>query len=123
MSLLFDFVDLRNQFHLDHIFPASRFTDRRLKDASVPDDKVDHFKNRKDGLANLQLLQGAINIEKRAKMPAEWLSGKYSEMASRQEYEERHLMGDVPDSIVEFDAFYDARRSRLKDKIHQLLGR
>ena len=123
MSLLFDFVDMRYQFHLDHIFPASRFTDRRLQGACVPVDKLDHFKNCKDGLANLQLLQGAENIEKRAKMPAEWLSGKYSEMASRREYEERHLMGDVPDSIVEFDAFYDARRSRLKDKIHQLLGR
>ena len=122
-SLVFPFVDLRNQFHLDHIFPASRFTDRRLKDASVPDDKVDHFKNRKDGLANLQLLQGAINIEKRAKMPAEWLSEMYPDRAFRREYEERHLMGDVPDSIIEFDAFYDARRSRLKEKIRQLLGR
>ena len=126
LSLLFPFVDLRQQFHLDHIFPASRFTDRRLKDACVPVDKVDHFKNCKDGLANLQLLQGALNIEKGTKLPAEWLSEKYpatSDMASRREYEERHLMGDVPDSIVEFDAFYDARRSRLKDKIHQLLGR
>ena len=26
LSLLFPFVDLRNQFHLDHIFPAARFT-------------------------------------------------------------------------------------------------
>ena len=48
LSLLFPFVDLRNQFHLDHIFPSSRFTDRRLKDAFVPDDKVTAFRDRKD---------------------------------------------------------------------------
>ncbi len=123
LSLLFPFVDLRLQFHVDHIFPASRFTDRRLKDACVPVERVDHFKNCKDGLANLQLLQGAENIEKRAKMPAEWLSEMYPDIAFRRDYEERHILRDVPDSIIEFDAFYDARRSRLKEKIRQLLGR
>ena len=122
MSLLFDFVDTRYQFHLDHVFPASRFTDRRLQDAGVPADKLDNFKNCKDGLANLQLLQGAENTEKHAKMPAEWLSGAYPDEAFRREYGERHLMGDVPDSIVEFDTFYKARRSLLKDRIRQLLG-
>ena len=123
LSLLFDFVDMRYQFHLDHIFPASRFTDRRLKDACVPVEQMDEFKNRKDGLANLQLLQGAENLEKRAKMPAEWLSKMYPDTDRRQAYEDRHLLGDVPDSIVKFEAFYEARRSRLKDRIRQLLGR
>ena len=35
LSLLVPFVDLRNQFHVDHIFPTSKFSDRRLKDACV----------------------------------------------------------------------------------------
>ena len=123
LSLLFPFVDLRNQFHVDHIFPASRFTDRRLKDAYVPDDKIAPFKECKDRLANLQLLQGAVNIEKSATMPAEWLSKTYANDASRIEYEERHLLGHVPDSMNEFDTFYDARREQLKERIGQLLGR
>lgn len=33
LSLLFTFVDLRNQFHIDHVFPISRFTPARLKRA------------------------------------------------------------------------------------------
>ena len=123
LSLLFPFVDLRNQFHIDHIFPSSRFTDRRLKDARVPDDKVTAFKDRKDRLANLQLLQGAVNTEKGATMPAEWLSEKFADEASRHEYVERHLLGHVPESITEFDTFYDARRKLLKKRIGQLLGR
>ena len=123
LSLLFPFVDLRNQFHVDHIFPSSRFTDRRLSDAFVPDDKVAAFSDHKDRLANLQLLQGAVNIEKGATMPSEWLSETYADDASRHEYDERHLLGHVPDAITEFDIFYSARRARLKKRIGQLLGR
>ena len=123
LSLLFPFVDLRNQFHVDHIFPASRFTERRLKDACVPDEKVAAFRDGRDRLANLQLLQGAVNAEKGATMPAEWLSDTYANDGSRHEYEQRYLLGHVPEAIPEFDIFYDARRERLKRRIGQLLGR
>ena len=124
LSLLFPFVDLRNQFHVDHIFPASRFTERMLKDAGIPDDKVSEFRDHKDRLANLQLLQGSDNIEKSAKMPAEWLSEKYGDAcASRYEYSENHLLGNVPESIIDFNTFYEERRERLKMRILQLLGR
>ena len=86
-------------------------------------DMVAAFRDRKDRLANLQLLQGAVNTEKGATMPAEWLSETYPDEASRHEYEERHLLGHVPESITEFDTFYEARRERLKKRIGQLLGR
>ena len=122
LSMLFPFVDLRHQFHVDHIFPQARFTARRLKRAGVPDEKLDDFVLRKDGLANLQLLQGAENIEKRAKMPSKWLSEQFPDKDTRQEYQRRHLLEDVPDSMVEFDAFHDARRARLKNEIRRLLG-
>ena len=122
LSLLFPFVDLRNLFHVDHIFPSARFTDRRLKDAGVAEEKVPCFRERKDGLANLQLLQGAVNTEKNATMPAEWLSRTYIDDTSRRAYQELHLLGDVPESITEFVTFYDARRERLKGRIKELLG-
>ena len=123
LSLLFPFVDLRNQFHVDHIFPSSRFTDRQLKSAGVPDDRIAGFKERKESLANLQLLQGAMNTEKNATMPSEWLSKNFPDNSSRREFEGRHLLGDVPSSITEFETFHNARRERLKNRIGQLLGR
>ncbi len=122
LSLLFPFVDLRNQFHVDHIFPKARFTDRKLKNACVPDSKLSDFKDNKDRLANLQLLQGAMNTEKSTEMPTVWLSKTHLTSSSRREYEESHLLGYVPDSIAEFDTFYDARRERLKKAISELLG-
>ena len=123
LSLLFPFVDLRNQFHIDHVFPRAQFTKRRLAAAGVPHEKIDDCIWRKDGLANLQLLQGAENNEKRAKMPNEWLRQSYPDPTSRQANLDRHLLGEVPDSITEFDAFYEARRERLKARIKHLLGK
>ena len=122
LSLLFPFLDLRNQFHVDHIFPSARFTDRRLKDAGVEEDEIACFRERKDGLANLQLLPGEVNTEKNAAMPAEWLSRTYIDETSRRAYEELHLLGDVPESTTDFVTFYDARRERLKERIRELLG-
>ena len=123
LSQIFPFIDLSNLFHVDHIFPESRFTYRRLRNAGVPDGKVEDFRQKRNGLANLQLLQGAENNEKRAKMPAEWLSQSQSDLESRQAYENQHLLGEVPEKITKFDVFYAARRERLLSKIKQLLGR
>ena len=36
LSQIFPFIDLSNHFHIDHIFPKARFTERRLRDAGVP---------------------------------------------------------------------------------------
>ncbi len=122
LSLLFPFIDLSNHFHVDHVFPTARFTDRKLRVAGVPDGKIEDFKRLKNGLANLQLLQGAENNEKGAKMPAEWLSQSQCDPESKQEYENRHLLGNVPEKITDFDVFYTERRARLRSKIEQLLG-
>ena len=119
LSQIFSFIDLSNHFHVDHIFPEARFTDRRLRAAGVPDDKIEDFKQLRNGLANLQLLQGAENNEKRANMPAEWLS---QSRCDPEAYKDQHLLGEVPEEITEFDVFYNARRVRLKLKIKQFLG-
>ena len=124
LSLLFPFVDLHNQFHVDHVFPRSRFTEARLRSAGVPDDEIGRFRSSGNRLANLQLLQGAQNYEKSDRMPADWLDQTYSgDPAGRRQYENLHLLGDVPDEMTEFRVFYDARRTRLKEEITRLLGR
>ena len=123
LSLIFPFVDLRDRFHIDHIFPYALFTKRRLDEAGVPGEDTDKFIRRRNGLANLQLLEGNANLEKSAKMPSEWLSERHPDPASRRQYEENHMLGHVPTTITEFDVFYDERRERLKAKIEALLGR
>ena len=123
LSLIFPFIDLRNQFHVDHIFPKARFGSRYMKEVGVSDDEVNELKQNRDGLANLQLLQGALNSEKSATMPAEWLRQTQRDARSRDEYEERHLLGTLPDTMEKFLEFYNVRRERLKTAIGNLLRR
>ena len=122
LSLLFPFVDLRNHFHIDHVFPRSRFTERRLRRAGVPDEEIAGYVQSRDRLANLQLLEGSKNTEKSIKMPTAWLAQEFPIASSRQNYRDLHLLGDVPKSISRFDAFYEARRERLRERIGELLG-
>ena len=122
LSLIFPYIDLRSEFHVDHIFPAARFTQRRLKSEGVPDHRIDDFIERRDGLANLQLLDGPSNLEKGQKMPSVWLTERHPNEANRRAEQERRLLGTVPPSIADFDRFFDDRRVRLRTRIEELLG-
>ena len=113
MALLFP-VDLRNNFHIDHIFPRSRFSNARLLNAGVSDDQFENFRNCANRLGNLQLLDGDINTEKQATLPAKWLDECFSDSHERHAHCERHYLGDVPERIIDFEEFYRARRKRLR---------
>ena len=122
LSLLFPFVDVTNHtFHIDHVFPKSRFTKPKLKKAGVPLEDFDEFKEMANSLPNLQLLEGAENIEKQAAMPAKWMEDTLTD-SQRTNYCDNHVLGDVPDSLLEFREFYDARSVALRQKIVSLLG-
>lgn len=53
-------------FHIDHIFPKSRFNDKNEK---LPAE----YMGRANFLYNLQLLEGSANESKKAKDPGQWL--------------------------------------------------
>lgn len=123
LSLIFPFVDLSNQFHIDHIFPRACINKRILRDLNIDESKIETFMNKRNKLGNLQLLVGAVNSEKSEKLPANWLSETFSNPIERREYQANHLFGDLPEEIIGFGQFYDARREKLKEKIKHILGR
>ena len=122
LSLIFPFVDPGKLFHVDHIFPAARFSKRKLRDAAVPEDKIEEFRDRANRLGNLQLLRERVNTEKSAAMPAEWLLRAYPDQGRRASYVDDHMLGSVPETMTEFAEFYTARRARLVARIKGLLG-
>ncbi len=122
LSLLFPFVDLRNQFHVDHVFPISRFSRLRLRKLGVDEDRIEALARHANELPNLQLLDGAINNEKRAAMPAEWLTNHLPDDAARQNYVSNHLLGEVPTDLLSFDQFHAARRDQLRQRLTKLLS-
>lgn len=121
LALLFPFVDLKNNFHVDHVFPISRFGKRRLEKFGLTDEEVDTISRQANELPNLQLLDGSANIEKQAEPPSSWLDKNFPGTDKRQSYCDRHLLGDVPNDISGFGVFYEARREKLRERLIALL--
>ena len=122
LSLLYPFVDLQNnKFHIDHVFPKSRFSLRWLRRAGVAEDDIPEFQDRADRLPNLQLLVGEANESKSDKLPHQWIASIYDSKAA-SEYVARHDLGEVPADITGFKAFYEARRDRLLGRLRRLRG-
>lgn len=122
MSLLYSFTDPRNNFHLDHVFPKSRFTAAKLAKAGITGELADTSADHANRLANLQLLEGTTNQEKNAALPADWAKAQFPGESDRKAYLDRHDLGELPTSLAEFGAFYDARRTRMAARLRQLLG-
>jgi hypothetical protein len=122
LSLVFAFVDLRNQFHIDHIFPISRFTATRLRKSGIAEGEIERIGELANELPNLQLLEGPANIEKRATMPTEWLAGRYSVEGDREHYRSIHLLENMPSEIRDCESFWAGRRERLRERISTVLS-
>ena len=120
LSIVFPHLDLRQHFHIDHVFPKSRFSRAKLNAVGVAEEKVQSLQDYSDRLPNLQLLEGHENQRKRSMLPAEWLQSFGTDEA-RKNYVTIHLLGDVPEGIHCFEPFYEARRQQLRDKIVELL--
>lgn len=123
LALLYPFINLQHhQFHIDHVFPKSRFTSNRLRDAGVEKEQFDELADCANRIGNLQLLEGSINLEKQAKLPAEWIEEQFPDEQVRRHYCERYLLGDVPNEMINFLEFYEQRRERLRERISELVN-
>ena len=123
LTLLSPSIDLRtHHFHIDHIFPKSRFTRTLLRTAGVSDEQHEAFVDCANRIGNLQLLEGIPNVEKRAKMPAEWMDEHFADEQARQHYNELCLLGEVTQKMTGFMVFYEVRRERLQRKIRQMVN-
>ncbi|WP_417247310.1 DUF262 domain-containing protein [Celeribacter sp.] len=122
LSMLFPHVDLNNQFHVDHVFPASRFTTRKLSKAGFSEEDQDTMQEWVNTIANLQLLEGQLNKEKNAALPLDWLEANFENSGSRRNYCELHSLGDVPEDLSGFLDYVQERYDRLYTKLANKLG-
>lgn len=122
LSLLFPFIDLRHEMHVDHVFPISRFTPKRLEKAGYDEDEAWESQEHANALPNLQLLEGAVNKEKQAALPAAWLVKNKPDASARAQHVQAHLLGKLPDDLDGFARFFDKRREMLRGRLENLLG-
>jgi uncharacterized protein with ParB-like and HNH nuclease domain len=117
LSILYPWADLRHNFNVDHMFPKSAFTAKRLKAKGVPDNKIDDFIKNYNFIGNLQLLEEIPNIEKKAMDFDTWLSEKIpaGELA---DYKKKHYVPNVSLDFSNFDVFLEEREELLIQKLN-----
>ena len=121
LSLLYRGVNVSREFHIDHIFPQSRFQKTWLLKAGIPEKCVDQFRDSMNNLPNFQLLEGPPNIHKSNTMPKEWTVEYFPDVRAREMYLASNDMHDLPDDITEFLSFYEKRRDRIAARLRKLL--
>lgn len=121
LALLYPGIDVRNAFHVDHVYPRSRFTAARLRAGGIVEEEIPAYLDHVDRLANLQLLEGVENVDKRAALPAEWVERAYPDPGARSGYLARNDLGEMP-PLGKFLEFYDARRALMRQRLINLLG-
>lgn len=91
-------------FHIDHIYPKSKFNKKNKK-------LNQDFYGRKDYLFNLQLLEGAENIAKKDKDPEVWLKEEYKDnQQAIEEYKRKNYID--PTLELEWENIKEFREKR-----------
>lgn len=121
LSLLYPNVDFRNTFHVDHIFPKSKFKNIFFKKAGVSPDDFDEFKGNINYIGNLQLLEATPNIEKQNKEFDVWLKKTFPNKDKKQDYIKKNYIPDMDLSFSNFLKFIEDREALITKKLKSIL--
>lgn len=113
LSVLYPWADLKNNFHIDHIYPKSKFTPKKLEKNGIPADKIDFYIENVNFLGNLQLLEATPNEEKNNKDFDEWLKETFTSPDQLKAYKEKHYIPDVDLSFGNFEEFLMEREKLI----------
>ncbi|GAA7702746.1 hypothetical protein HpCOL10_12890 [Helicobacter pylori] len=92
-----------NTFHIDHIYPKSKFNKKNEK-------LNQDFYKCENHLYNLQLLEGAENQAKKDKDPEVWLKEEYKDERAIEEYKKRNYID--PTLKLEWENIKEFREKR-----------
>lgn len=121
MSILYPWADMRNNFHVDHIYPKSAFTVKRLEKRGITGDAIPFYMENYNYLGNLQLLEAIPNIEKSNMDFGDWME-EYISQEERDYYKKKHLIpADVSLQFDNFKEFFESRRKLIYDTLYKEL--
>ncbi|WP_312090975.1 DUF262 domain-containing protein [Chryseobacterium sp.] len=121
LTLLYPALNYSFKYHQDHIHPKSFFSKSNLQNRGIAD--PDLFISKYNKLPNLQLLQTNLNLEKNSKEFKDWLSSVYPNPADQSTYLlQNHIDTEVSLDFVDFDDFFEKRRTKLKSLLKGVLN-
>lgn len=122
LSILFSGFDFSHHFHVDHIYPQRLFSLKNLRAEGLDDETIEKLSDMFNRLPNLQLLEGTINNEKRAKMPAQWYGTLWPDEAAKTAHLQAQGISFLVEDISDFASFYDDRKKTLRSRIDMVLN-
>lgn len=103
-------------FHVDHIYPKSKFNKKTL---GIPVEYI----GKENELWNLQLLEGVANESKKDKDPEQWLKDELPDIESRKTYMNTNY---IPENFVmewgNIGDFETKRKEKILEKLMQVFA-
>ena len=121
LTMLYPWLKYDQQFHLDHIFPRAMFNKRELRQRGIPEEKWSLWLDQVDSIANLQLLQGSVNMSKSDQEFEAWIQGQFGTPPALAHYREQHFIPDIDLSFENFPNFLEARANVMRANLTRLL--
>jgi len=121
LMLLYPSLDFSNKFHMDHMYPKSKFTKTYLQKQGVPADKLDWYINIVNEISNLQLLPAQLNEEKMTTDFDVWFNSQYPTYNEKYQYRTLNYLPDIDYTYANFPQFIEKRRDLLKTELRKSL--
>ena len=121
LSILYPWANLMNNFNIDHIYPKSLFTYKKLEKKGIPEEKRQYFMDNVNYIGNLQLLEETSNKEKKDKEFDKWLSESCKEEDKLKDYKQKHYIPNVDISFENFEQFFKEREKLIKESLKKSL--
>ena len=116
LAMLYPDLDYRNNnFHQDHLHPASAYNDLEEKDKEKYGWQV------YNSILNLQMLDANENESKNAKPLEKWVSAQTRNKDMRK-FMEDHLIPDTDLSLSNFSDFIEKRKAMLVQRIRKMIN-
>ncbi|VFB15978.1 Uncharacterized conserved protein [Urinicoccus massiliensis] len=121
LMLLYPSLDFNNKFHIDHIYPKSKFKRSYLKKQGVSENKLDEYINSVNDITNLQLLAAQLNEEKLDTDFDKWFNSHQPTEDGKFNYRNINYLPNMEYTYENYPEFIEKRRELLKNKLCQIL--
>lgn len=121
LMLLYPSLDYNNKFHMDHIYPKSKFKRNYLKRQGVAEDKIDEYIGSVNDITNLQLLAAQLNEEKLDTDFDAWFNSHQPTEDGKFNYREINYLPNMNYTYENYLDFIEKRRELLKNKLCEIL--
>lgn len=121
LMLLYPQLDFNNMFHVDHMYPKSKFTKKILRGKGVDENLIGEYMEQVNNIANLQLLAAIPNIEKHDEDFDVWFKKAHPTEAEQIEYRKVNYLPNMEYTYENFLQFIDERKKIIRKRFEEIL--